>query len=324
MIRLIKVELTRLRWRRAVVVLLGAAVVVPVLLAVVTALDHAPPDGAGQARAERAAHREIARCVAHPRRYGLDKRSDVEQQCESFNPVENFLDYDALSLDREREQGSGIGMASVLGVIMFLVATTFVGHDWNTGSMSNQLLFESRRLRIWAAKAAAVTLGALVLAAIGAAAFWLVLAGRYLSGDAPLRGGVLVDCFQQGGRAAALAAVAALGGYALTMLSRSTVFTLGVLFGVSVAGGILINTVVDDPGWFDPTINASAVIGDGTTYYVQVPDRCNDTGSFQDDGSGSCNPQRERSLGQGVAYLAILLGAVGSASVVSFARRDVP
>ena len=29
--------------------------------------------------------------------------------------------------------------------MMLLVGTTFAGHDWNTGSMSNQLLFEPRR-----------------------------------------------------------------------------------------------------------------------------------------------------------------------------------
>ena len=39
---------------------------------------------------------------------------------------------------------------------MLLLGTTFAGHDWNTGSMSNQLLFEPRRERVWLAKALAV------------------------------------------------------------------------------------------------------------------------------------------------------------------------
>ena len=39
-------------------------------------------------------------------------------------------------------------------LLMLLAGTTFAGHDWNTGSMSNQLLFEPRRARVWVAKAA--------------------------------------------------------------------------------------------------------------------------------------------------------------------------
>ena len=53
-----------------------------------------------------------------------------------------------------------------------LVGTTFAGHDWNTGSMSNQLLFEPRRLRVWMAKGAAVLLTGLVVGAVVLALFW--------------------------------------------------------------------------------------------------------------------------------------------------------
>ncbi len=43
-----------------------------------------------------------------------------------------------------------------------LVGATFGGADWASGSMSNQLLFVPRRLRVWTAKAVAVVLGATV------------------------------------------------------------------------------------------------------------------------------------------------------------------
>ena len=42
-------------------------------------------------------------------------------------------------------------------LVMLLAGTTFAGHDWNTGSMGNQLLFEPRRARVWGAKLAAVS-----------------------------------------------------------------------------------------------------------------------------------------------------------------------
>ena len=54
-----------------------------------------------------------------------------------------------------RTSAKGSGLAVVVShLLLVLVGTTFVGHDWNSGSMSNQLLFEPRRLRVWAAKGA--------------------------------------------------------------------------------------------------------------------------------------------------------------------------
>ena len=52
----------------------------------------------------------------------------------------------------------GIGgfetLVILLAILMMLAGTTFAGHDWASGSVSNQLLFEPRRPRVWAAKAA--------------------------------------------------------------------------------------------------------------------------------------------------------------------------
>ncbi len=171
---------------------------------------------------------------------------------------------------------------------MFLAGATFVGHDWSTGSMSNQLLFESRRLLIWGAKALAVMSAALALGLVTLTAYWLGLFAVVQSRDIDLRDGALLDCLQHGWRGAGVAAAAALGGYALTNLFRSTVFALGVLFGVSVAGGLLLASIgPDDPGWLDPTINALAVISDGTTYYVDVPDSCfNGPNGFDETDAG--------------------------------------
>ncbi len=50
MTRLIKVELTRLLWRRAVIVLLAAMVVLPVVIAVVTVLQKDLPSDDAEGR----------------------------------------------------------------------------------------------------------------------------------------------------------------------------------------------------------------------------------------------------------------------------------
>lgn len=335
--RLLRVELTRVRWRRAVVLLLAACVVVPLLIGVVKAIDVAPPaaDAYEQAEAEAARMAEdpftldqIEACVADPEQYGAVGETDeeVEASCrESFiAPPEAFLPY-SLDLAYERED-SGFAACVFVALIALLVGTTFIGHDWNTGSMSNQLLFDPRRLRVWAAKAVAITLATGVMAAIGLTAFWLLLASRFWTADAPIPDGVLLDGLQQGWRGAGIAALAALMGFAITMLSRSTVFTLGLLLGVAVAGGLLIAFLVDDPGPIDPATNVSAVIQDGTTYYVDVPESCYSDPGFDGSGGGApeCESERFRSLDQGLGYLGIVTPIVLAASAYSYRRRDVP
>ncbi len=194
------------------------------------------------------------------------------QACEEANRPEHFAYSNKLDLVQERDEGSGFGVAVVVGLLALLVGTTFVGHDWNTGSMGNQLLFVPRRVQVWVAKAIAATVACFAAALVGVTAFWLVLATRFWTSGADIPPGALLDGMQQGWRGAGMAAAAGLAGYAITMLSRSTVFTLGLLFGVSVAGGVVIGLFVDDPGWVDPTVNIGAVVNDGTTYYVDVPE----------------------------------------------------
>ncbi len=336
MIRLLRVELTRLRLRRAVLLLLTAAVVVPAVIAIGMVLSTRPPSGAelaqaqAQVEAETArprVQRDLARCLEKPNRFGIDAETeDVQATCEQYvlPQLEWFTYIETLDLDREREFGSGTAVVAVLGVLMFLLGATFVGHDWNTGSMSNQLLFQPRRLRVWLAKAVAVALVALIAAAVVTSAYWLVLDLVLQARDDPAPAGALLAALQQGWRGAGLACGAALGGYALTMLSRSTVFSVGALFAVSVAGGLLLGIVgPDDRGTLDPTINAQAIVTDGTEYYVPVPNSCYDDRAERPPGD-ACDEQRFRSLRQGTTYYGVLLLAVSAASAASFRRRDVP
>jgi hypothetical protein len=131
-----------------------------------------------------------------------------------------------------------------------------------------------------------------------------------------------VDSLAFGLRGAALAAGAALGCYALTMMLRSTVATLGVLLAVGVVGGVLMAAVGVSGAW-QPHENAAAVLADGTSYPVEVPERCWQRPQPPAEGS-ECDQLRELPLWQGTAYLGGLLAGVGAASVISFRRRDVP
>jgi hypothetical protein len=126
---------------------------------------------------------------------------------------------------------------------------------------------------------------------------------------------VLLDCLQSGWRGAGVAAGAALAGYALTMLFRSTVGALGVLLAASVAGGIVLGTLGVEEVW-NPAINIVAIVTDGTTYWTL--NGCTGADSYD----GGC--EKTLSLGRAVWFLGVGVVLFCAASLASFHRRDVP
>lgn len=322
MVRLVGVELARLRWRRAVVMLLVAAFVVPAVIALFLLWNTRPvSDDAREAARDNAAG-EIAACEQRPRQFGLRKASADE--C-ADTIVGWYTEREPLSLANERSSGTGLGVVTALMLLLLLAGTTFVGHDWHTGSMSNQLLFEPRRSRIWAAKALAVVLVSAVTAAVVSAAYWLTLWAVARARDLPASTTDLVDCLQLGLRGTLVAAGAALGGYVLTMLLRSTVATLGALFAVSVLGGLLIAVAGIDGRW-QPQVNLEAVVLNGADYYVDVPESCYSSPRPQPQAEPApeCDQLRRVTGTEGAAYLGGLLVVIGVPSLLSFRRRDVP
>ncbi|MCW2794976.1 hypothetical protein [Nocardioides sp.] len=333
--RLVAVELTRLRWRRAILLLLAAAVVVPAVIFGATAWNTRAPSAAEQARMEQIieketnrhqVQRQLAKCIANPAQYGLPDDGDPQAACEEMTlPQPEWYGLrQPLDLVNEREQGSAIGVVVVLVLLMLLGGTTFVGHDWNSGSMSNQLLFEPRRGRVWAAKGLVVLLSGFVVCLAVLTAYWLGLAGLASHRNLTVPDGALADGLKQGLRGTLIAAFAGLAGYALTMLFRSTVATLGILFAVAVAGGMLLAVLgISNNQQWQPQNNAAAVVMDGYHYYDDsgLPSSCF-TGQAQDP--AECSTERTLSAGQGGRYLGSLLLLVGIPSVLSFRRRDVP
>ncbi len=324
MIRLLRVELTRMLSRRAVLVLAVAAVVIPTIIGVATALNSRPPsadaiaDAEQQVAAEREqpyVQKELDRCLEKPQRYGLENEEDIEAACEEvvLPQLEWYLYYEQLDLGFESKQGSGVAVVVILGILMLLAGTTFAGHDWASGSITNQLLFESRRIRVWVAKAVAVTAVTGAVSGAVLTAYWLGLGAVARNRDL-LTDGLLLDALQSGWRGAGVAAAAALGGYALTMLFRNTVAALGVLLGLGLAGGLLIAALGIDAK-LNPGLNLLAVVVDGAKYWAEAP--CGD------GVDGGCAVEKTLSLRHGLVFLTALLTAAAAASLATFRQRDV-
>jgi ABC-2 type transport system permease protein len=326
--RLLSVELTRLRWRRAVIVLLLACVVVPALIWIGLAWNTRPVSKEdlqqAQAQVDRDAQSqgtltEIKRCVKHPGNYGVDP-DDAQASCEQMirPQLEWYLYRPQLHIGDERE-GSGLGVITILVALVMLIGTTFVGHDWASGSMSNQLLFEPRRVRVWAAKAVTVFVVGLVVSAAVLAAYWGALWWLAEHRNLQATGHEWELIRHSALRGSVLIAFAGLGGYALTMLFRSTVATVGVLFAFAVGGSLLIVGILGSSAerWLLPT-NFSAVLFNGYDFYG------GGTVVGEGDSSSSCSGMEHLSLGHGAAYLGVLVLVAVVLSVLSFRRRDVP
>lgn len=324
-VRLLLVEVRRYLSRRAVLLLMAACVAVPTIIGVITILDTRPPSDADIAQLERDAETsrqaELDYCIDNPRDWGIESTDDAAAACAEQIPgidayAEDYGYYNTLHLD-DQESNSGVAVASFLAILLLLAGTTFTGHDWNSGSVSNQLLFEPRRARVWSAKALVVTGGALVVAAVVMTAYWAVL-GAVASSRDTLDDGDLLGALQMGWRSAGVAAAASLLGFVLTMLFRSTVATIGILLGASVAGSLLLAAVGASERW-NPAINLLALIDNGTTFYSE--EACYDDGHGYD---GYYDCEEELTFGDASLYLGSFLLVGGVASFVSFGRRDVP
>ena len=330
--RLLTVELTRLRWRRAVVVLLAASVVLPALLFAGLAWNTRPVSDAEirdakdiVARNAEMNDQQIKDCIASPSDFGISPTDDPATTCPQIfgfgeDSYENYLYRQPLDVGDERE-GTGLGVISILVVLVMLIGTTFAGHDWNSGSMSNQLLFEPRRPRVWGAKAGAVFVTGLVVAAVVLAAFWGLV--WLLAGARDVQGtGHEWELIRNSSlRATLLIAGAGVGGYALTMFFRSTVATLGIMFAVAVVGQAVVAAVLGDASvrWLVPT-NIAAFLFNGFDYY-DGSDGCVSTGEgMVECGGGTAH----LGLAAGTTYLGVLLLVAVALSVWSFRRRDVP
>lgn len=335
MIRLVGVELTRLRRRRAVVVLLLLALVAPLIVAAGVAWETRPVSAEEAARARELVQRELSspqfdqtikECAAAPRDWGIRAEPDTDDaraRClEQNRPrVEWFVGRPPLRLGDQLVTATLV-LALVTALLM-LAATTFIGHDWSSGSMSNQLLFEPRRQRVFWAKALAVVLLALLASAMALALLWGGLGLTAQLRDIGLREGLVRAILEQGLRGVVFAAAAALGAFAVTNLFRSTVFTVGAMFAVAVGASIVITLLpFPDHERFQLPVNLTAWVTGSADYYREVSQAC-----FSDrtpPPGMDCQEYGVVTLWESARYFGSMLVLALGLSAWSFQRRDVP
>jgi hypothetical protein len=161
---------------------------------------------------------------------------------------------------------AGVSFVLVVGAI--LCGASVAGADWRSGTMTSQLTWEPRRVRVHVAKGVAYAGAAFVIALLLEAVFCLALTpaavwrGTTAGADAAwfrhLAGGAL--------RIAALAAMGAGFGYSLAMIGRTTSAALiGAFAYLAVLEGLLRAWHPGWQRWFFSENSAVLILGHNTS-----------------------------------------------------------
>ena len=136
-----------------------------------------------------------------------------------------------------------VPMLLALAIAALLLGATYIGADWSSGTISTLLLFESRRTRVWLAKAVSVFLGTAVTAglAMGLGLLTIVWFGHrwhnmtYIDGQTHHLIWVWL-------RSTLVVGLAALSGFAIVMAMRFTAAALGVVLAYALVGEAVLRS----------------------------------------------------------------------------------
>jgi hypothetical protein len=152
-------------------------------------------------------------------------------------------------------EGTGVALLFV----SFALGASFVGAEFNVGSLTTQLLFEPRRWRVHLAKSAAVAIGAATLAF---AVLLLVALAMYIGSELNgvvqgLDGAFVAHRTLQALRVAAVVGVGAMLAYSVTLIAKRT--SAGII--AFVLQFVLLQLISPTKGTFAPISHYAPIRG---------------------------------------------------------------
>jgi ABC-2 type transport system permease protein len=206
-----------------------------------------------------------------------------------------------------------------VAVVAFMIAASFIGAEYSSGSIANWLTFIPRRGQVFWSKLLSVAGFAALLGLLGAT---LVLSGALIL--AHLHGSRIMsvrELAEMGGRTTVPVVLLAVIGFCIGLLTRHTAGAIGLLLA-SVVVWFVRTGPLSSLAWaqrvtpWTPEGNMAAVLDRGHSYYVPVE-------KVTPDGVNIEFVQHTVSFTHGVVYWSILLALVVIASLLIFRRRDV-
>jgi ABC-2 type transport system permease protein len=249
---LLRAELRRLFKRRITKLMFAFVLALLATVAISIAATHQKPGPAARAEAEARAAQEfqaqqrfieadIAACEAD-NAAGNDR--GWPENCEDirgFMPSQEEMVewYMPPTFDfRESFPEMIVVFTALMAMFGFIVGASYVGAEWRTGGMTNLLLWQPRRLLVFAAKLLSLLAGqlglVLLLGAAWTGTFWLVATYRGITDT------MTAGAWQSMGltwvRGLVLALVAGAVGFGLASLGRHTALAMGTAIGAFVIG----------------------------------------------------------------------------------------
>ncbi|MDQ1661298.1 MAG: hypothetical protein QOJ68_1278 [Blastococcus sp.] len=273
---LFRAELHRFRARRFIRLLLLLAVLGWVLAVVIALLHYGTPTAADRAQARQTMQQVVAQseqgrqdCLKNPQAQGAPPGVSPEDACGppmqlSDLDENNFLPKQPFDLASSGGRGA-IGFGAAAAVLGFVIGATWIGAEWSSRSLVALLFWVPRRMSVFGAKIAVLTLAGALLGVVAQAA-WLAMATilRVVAGDGrALPAQFWGHLFATQGRAVLLTVLIALLGFGLTNLIRNT----GAALGAGFVYFAIVETAVRavQPAW-EPWLlstNAAALVSPG-------------------------------------------------------------
>lgn len=323
--RLLGVELRRLRARAAVLVVMAIGLAGTLLLgwAAHQAAQPMPEEDIAQAERfyqeevehwESDGERMVAECLEAEAAESEASGEQLDFGCDEMGPPQRewyvweppaFAEFATAALP---------SAMLLLAFVSLLAGVTFVAAEFATGSIGTWLTFVPRRGRVFASKTGAAAVGGLVFAAVWSAAYLGATAlGYALAGSE-----VAVTATQ----VHALLKVAVLGtavtvvGTALGFLLRHTAAALGVALGYVIAVDGIVLSALRGGGRWSLLTNMQAWVTGSASYYQ---DECTTTAT----GTMCDWVEHTVSMTQGGLVLLGVVVVLGAAALLTFRRRDV-
>jgi ABC-2 type transport system permease protein len=320
MIRLFGAEISRLLSRRFTVIASIAVLLALSAFQFPVNQEISPPSGEELASAQQAFEEE--------RKEWVENHEEYEQECqESGEPPENCV-WEEPTLDSYTSSAAFDEIASIsLQVSIYLVALaalmvagSFIGAEYSTGSIANWLTFIPRRGPVFASKLITVVTVSALASAVAAALMIGIAVGLARWYDVPVV--KLAETIAMGGRGILVAVALAVLGFCIGLIGRHTAAAIGVLLGylfVWFVRNLLLGFGFEGAArlapW-TPEANLSAIVSKGTTYDVPVR-------QLTPDGVSVDYVERTISFAHGLTYWGIVLAVVIVAAALIFRRRDV-
>jgi ABC-2 type transport system permease protein len=258
----------------------------------------------------------------------VDNHEKYEQQCRDTGgtaadctvPEPTLNDFSVEPTPFKQAASTALVLSTVfVSLAAFMIAASFIGAEYNSGSISNWLTFVPRRTPVFWSKLLTMIgfgtlLGAFTAVLVVAAA--VVLARFHNSAIESLPG-----LAETGARGVLVVVALAVLGFCLGLVTRHTAGAIGVLLAFLVVSFVRIGPL-SSLAWaqrvtpWTPEANLAAIVDRDYKYYVPVE-------KMAPDGVSIEFAEHSLSLGHGITYWAVLLLVVVAGSLLIFRRRDV-